>query len=86
MALTKADHKTTTYTYEELWNIDIVETTDSYAPLFEAWLYHRDYGIKAFMFGEPKTEVRTIEEFLEIVESNLMTGDYIDDYREDYID
>ena len=73
--------KTTTYT-AGAFCIDIVEKPDE----FEAFLYHKGYGIKDLMFGSPKQQhdgEQTFEMFLELVEANLT--DYINIYREEYM-
>ena len=65
--------------------VDIVELSDEW----EAWLYHKDYGVKMFMFGwlkhqEPFDGPKdwTHKMFLELVDANV--NDYIDDYEDEH--
>lgn len=60
--------------------IDVFEnkTEDTY----EAWIYHKDYGMKNLMFGMPTTQQR-YKEFLECVECDIDEQKRI--YSEDYI-
>lgn len=77
--MTKTEIKTTTYEYDAGYYIDIVEKSEEY----EAFIYHKDYGIKLHMFGMPKSQ-QDYTAFLDIVEANA--GDYIKDYKEEYED
>lgn len=63
------------------YRVDIIEKKD----LFEAWLFHKDSGIKKMMFGSPKKScvygepvTFTFDMFMQIVENNLP------EYKEDY--
>lgn len=52
------------------YRIDIVESRTEY----EAWIYHKDYGVKDFMFGTDKNQaayIKSFEEFTDMVEANL---------------
>ena len=73
---------TTTYkTNLDGFYVDIVKTkTDKWHEI-GAWIYHKAYGVKNFMFG---TYNETEKEFLETVEGNLKV--YADIYRKDVMD
>ena len=82
------DIKTETYDLEwaDGFRVDIVEKEDE----FEAWLYHKRYGIKERMLGSPKVKasrgkVTTKADFLNMVRNNLMMVDYIGNYIEEYM-
>lgn len=60
-------YKTTTFADGD-FRIDIVEKKSEY----EAWLYHKDYGVKNFMFGSGK-QIETFDSFVDLVEANLAT-------------
>ena len=72
------DVVTTTYQYNDNYYIDIVKNGKE--DTYEAWIYHRAYGIKSLMFGVP-SETNTIEMFLVLVEGNA--EDYIEIYAEE---
>ena len=84
----KSNFKTETFTWDGGFMVDVVTTSDTY----EAWIYHKDYGIKELMFGMPKKQ-QSYEKFIEIVEWNVdddifaymeqhMDGDFDDDDEE----
>lgn len=53
--------------------------------LFDAWLGHRDYGVKTHMFGFNKSAVcGNIETFVDVVEGNI--EQYTDSYMRQYAD
>lgn len=56
---------TTTYEYNDDYRIDVVETPTMY----EAWLFHKDYGMKSFIIGVEKGMSK--EEFIEIAISEI---------------
>lgn len=62
--------------------VDIVEDKVEYG----AWLYHKDYGIKQFMFGSIKNQHPNIDDFIDMVEANLDNQDYVNGYKDDYFD
>ena len=80
----KLERKTTSYRVSDYsdYIVDIVELSDEW----EAWLYHKDYGVKMLMFGFAKKDQNNYpipqEMFLELVDANV--NDYIDDYEEEY--
>ena len=87
------DIKTKTYEVEhELYNgfmVDIVESEE----LFEAYLYHKNYGVKMSVFGTMKEAYKeyygkpeTLNGFSELVESVLKNDNYIPMYISRYID
>ncbi len=71
----------TTYQYDDNFLIDIVK--DDKDGTYEAWIYHRAYGIKSMMFGV-SSETNTIEMFLTLVEANA--EEYLEIYAEEYCD
>lgn len=69
--------------------IDIVDHGGEY----EAFIYHEDYGIKSLMFGCSKTQKygdvymnMSLDEFKDLVISNLETENYIQFYINDYME
>lgn len=74
--------KTWTYKYSDGFMVDITKHDN----IFEAWLYHKDYGIKELVFGVDVSDVPTLEEFAEMVQGNLENENDIDGYIEDYMD
>lgn len=77
----EVNNKITTYEYKRNIRVDIVETLDE----FEAWIYDENYGVKGFMWGEPKNHMRfnepytqTFEEFKKLVSASI--EDYIGSY------
>lgn len=71
----------TTQTYSTKYHflVDIVKKSNVF--IYEAWIYHDQYGVKDLMFGIP-TEQQTYEEFLEIVFNNI--DEYIDSYVDNH--
>lgn len=65
-----------TYAYEDFF-IEIFDFNGEY----EAWLQHKDYGVKDLIFGAPKTK-QTLEEYVADVENVL--DEYIEKYEESY--
>ena len=87
MKLTKAiNHTMTTYKTENGFMVDVVKyiavDKEDYrnAMQIESWLYHKDYGIKMFMFG---VENKNDDLMMELIEGNLES--YIDEYIEEYM-
>jgi hypothetical protein len=72
---------TITYEYERDtdFRIDIVIDGTS----TEAYLYHKDCGIKSLMFG---IDDISKDDFIDLVELNLCTETYIEDYIADYME
>ena len=68
------DLKTRTYDAGHGYEVDIV--TNDQNGTYKAYLYHKEYGNKIFMFGMP-IEQQSYDVFLEIVAANV--DDYIDD-------
>ena len=78
---------TTTYSYTGKYYkgflVDIVEKSD----IWEAWLYHTDYGVKEMMFGVAKNDPDdTTEGFIKLVFANLVKNPYIENYIDLYMD
>ena len=86
------DIKTKTFEVEhEVYNGFMVDITES-KEIFEAYLYHKDYGVKMSMFGTMKEahkeyygKAETLSSFSETVETALQFDDYIPLYIERYI-
>ena len=74
------NHTITTYIYKNVWRIDIVNNRSTY----EAWLYHRDYGIKTLMFSMESNDFESLDKFIELVEINAT--DYCQIYRDEYME
>lgn len=72
--------KTTVYEYGNFY-IDITNDGE----LLEAYLYHKDYGVKNLMFGAC-LEQFSYDEFVEMVESNLEYEPYICNYMKEFGD
>lgn len=79
--------QTTSYKVSDFsdYIVDIVEMSDEW----EAWLYHKDYAVKMFMFGSLKKQELfdgpkeyDLKAFIELVDANV--NDYIDVYEETY--
>ena len=73
----RTEIKIETFKYDENYLIDVVTLKDTY----EAWVYHKNYGVKSLMFGCP-IEQQTYQFFLEMVEANA--DEYIEFYAEEY--
>ena len=57
---------TTTYIYDDNYRVDIVrQSMESGDVLTEAWLFHKDYGIKTFIFGMVNEPLDQVMESLE---------------------
>ncbi|MBR5276786.1 MAG: hypothetical protein IKU35_06600 [Bacteroidaceae bacterium] len=71
------------YKVSEYWRCDISESSCRDIDTYDAWLYHKDCGIKMFMFG---VDVRDcgIEQFKQMV-SNLWV-DYVSEYTERFME
>ena len=74
----------TTFSFDDSFpgfRVDVVERSSNVKErLYEAWLYHNNYGIKTLMFGALEDSMGV---FLEMIDNNI--ADYIEDYIEDYI-
>ena len=70
--------QTAVYDMGEGWRVDIVTTPETY----EAWIYHKDYGVKNLLFGT-STDTR-FNIFCDMIERNFeeYKQDYINDYME----
>ena len=86
----RKESKTKTYEVAGDFLVDVVDTVDSTNGfrVWEAWLYRDGADTKMFMFGLQKSDVPTISDFTDIVESWLPeyyhiyedeTGEEIDD-------
>ena len=80
------DDTLVTYTLEDNTNyrIDILTRNENTHFYFEAWLYHKDYGIKMMMWGEEGISRQDREDFIKCVAENAYA--YIEDYRLDFED
>lgn len=76
-----------TYTYkvDEDWRCDISEAVcdDGVIDTYEAWLYHKNVGIKMLMFGVDMRDCG-FEQLKKMV-SNLWV-DYVDEYSERFME
>ena len=72
--LTKTTTKTTNYDVKGGFYIDVVETENEYG----AWMYHKDYDIKALMFYEDKATYGR-DAFMSLVDVSVVG--FKDDYR-----
>lgn len=68
----KTNTPITRYNAEQGFYVDVVDLPDK----FEAWIGHKDYGVKNLMFGWPKFQpvdnsTWTMDMFMELVEGNL---------------
>lgn len=77
----KAVISSTTYKIGEGFLLDIVcnAESDPY-PLYQAWFWHKDYGIKEFLFGSYQDHEDFIETALHYAE------DFKDYYVEKYME
>lgn len=67
------------YEYDDDFRVEVVTGDENY----EAWLWHKDYGIKSLMFGMPKSQ-QSYEEFLDTVEATIVMD--ITQYANEYMD
>ena len=75
--------QTTTYkTDYDGFLVDIVKVDDGWGYAWEAWLYHKDYGVKSFIFGTTYTgtEQGFVYATMEGIEED------IERYKEKYFD
>ena len=70
----KTDIKITRYEKDGFW-IDIVDKTEDW----EAWFTAKEYGVSDLIFGWPKNQSSSYEEFLGAVDANF------DEYAELYM-
>lgn len=70
----RTDAKITRYT-DGKYTVDIEQNGSS----FDAWIGHKDFGVRSYMFGKENT---TEEQFLHVVTAVLK--EYEKQYREDY--
>lgn len=73
--------KVRTETYE--YSMDYLVDIQIYSDKYEAYIYHKDYGIKMFVVGFP-ANTTTKKEFIENVEYIIDKENTIDIY-DDYI-
>ena len=67
--------------FENDFLVDVFETDKKN---IEFWLYHKDYGIKSFMFGIPYEEKHNEKYLLELINNNIKK--YIDLYKEEFME
>ena len=72
----KTNYYTETYTIGDSYMVDIVNNEETY----EAWFYHKSYGIKSLMFGLSIDDI-THEMFVKVVTANIRS--YIKLYKEE---
>lgn len=61
------------------WIVEVWIVNDD----FEAWIQHKDYGIKSLMFGMPAQQQST-QDFMKIVENSI--DEYVEYYANEYMD
>lgn len=88
LAMEKVAWVTHTYTVGNGFMVDIVESPDvQWGWKWSCYLYHNSYGTKMYMFGLPKCEHAPNLACVEgIVLANLSEDNYIELYREEYMD
>ena len=68
-----------TETYETNYSGFMVDVVSD-GKLYQAWIYHEEYGVKRYVVGCLKKDY-TMEDFLEMVEASLAS--YIYDYKKE---
>ena len=80
----KKNNNIITETFEvgtENFCVDVVR--DNNERTYNAWLYRKDVGVKAYMFAVSQDN-ESYDSFIEMVEANLITENYMELYDEDY--
>ena len=72
---------TETYCDDNGYIVDIVSI--NMGTEYEAWIYHKDYGVKSFMYGMMSTDI-TKAEFTEMALAQYV--DYVYEYNNQYMD
>lgn len=75
-----------TFTFDmgDGWMMDIA-SYDNGNTYWEAWIYHRNYGVKSLMFGcEKQKTCQDLDAFIEMAEVNF--NDHKTLYEEEYMD
>ena len=67
----------------EAWDGFILDLVTKGTETYEAWIYHRDYGVKTLMWGVPQDST-SYDEFKDMVASSV--EDNIEGYKEEYMD
>lgn len=78
-ALAKTTISTTTYKYRDGFFVDVVKHDD----MWETYVWHKDYGVKDFMFGLDENQVESMDDLLDIIMANVK--EYIFIYASQYI-
>lgn len=73
---------TATFTYIDGFYVDVVINGNR----VDYWLWHKDYGIKQFIFGIENNKNLSVNQLIELVNDNLECGDYIEAYEQEYMD
>jgi len=76
--LVKTDDILTTYNYKDGFMVDIIEKDN----IYEAFLCHKDYGIKILMLERPRT-LQSLPQFIEAVENSI--NEHIEGYIKKYM-
>lgn len=79
MLIQMKEIKTKTYPLDKGFFLDITTGCKEY----NAWLYHKDYGIKSHIYGMFKCDIE-YNEFLDLLENTI--NDDIDLYVDNYFD
>ena len=76
----KADVKITVYEMKDNFFVEVYKNND----IFEFWIYHRNYGIKEFMFGIPEKYFNKGNTIEHLIKSNFerQKDFYIQEYMQ----
>ena len=75
----KADVKITVYEMEDDFFVEAYPNDD----IIEFWIYHRNYGIKSFMFGIPEKYFNKGNTIEHLIKGNFT--EYKSSYIQDYM-
>lgn len=77
----KADVKITVYKMEDDFFVEVYQNDD----IIEFWIYHRNYGIKSFMFGIPEKYINEENSIENLIKGNFeeQKDFYIQEYMQE---
>lgn len=77
MLIEMKEIKTKTYPLDQGFFLDVTTTCKQY----DAWLYHKNYGIKEHIYGMNKCDIE-YDNFLDLIESTIAEDIkfFVDDY------
>lgn len=73
------------FTYKKYFVFTVYENNTC----FELWLTHTGYGVATLCFGIDKVccpSVKTISAFIKLLENNSCIAEYVNDYKNQYMD